>query len=86
MNAMRPFHPKLCESVLKSGNHLRNVFPLIMNDKAYQVEPRRNIIRIERSRFVNKNAYVLLFHCSNVVKNRWRGLLLATSGDFSACR
>ena len=86
MDAMRSFQPKPNESVIKCRNHTGNVFTLIVNDKAYQVEARRNVIGIKRSRFINKNAYLLLFHHSQCYENRWRGLLLATSGDFSACR
>ena len=47
MNTMRSFQSKLYESILKSGNHTSNVFTLIVNNKAYQVEARRTVIGIE---------------------------------------
>ena len=47
MNAMCFSYFKLCESVLKCGNNICDGFMLIMDDKAYQVETRRDLIRIK---------------------------------------
>ena len=62
MNAVFSFQSQCRKSVLKRSHAICNRFSLIVYDKAYQIKTRRLVIGIERSRFVNENTYVRLFH------------------------